>query len=65
MKLKSFKMLSGFQHKKVYKFLSLNEMRFIFINLQLHLPNKQSICFWENQNLKHVIYFDLDQEQCL
>ena len=28
------------------------------INMQLHLPNKQAIYYWKNQNLQNVLYWD-------
>ena len=38
--------------------LELNEMFPPVINLQLHLPNKQAMYYWENQNLENGVYWD-------
>ena len=36
----------------------LNDIYSLVINLQLHLPNKQTVYYWENQNLQNVLYWD-------
>ena len=42
---------------RIFQF-ELNEMSHPVINLQLHLPNKQAVYYWENQNLQKVLYWD-------
>ncbi|XP_050233165.1 uncharacterized protein LOC126681661 [Mercurialis annua] len=38
---------------RIYEF-ELNQMHPAVINLQLHLPNKQSVAFWKGQDLRYV-----------
>lgn len=42
---------------RIYEF-NLNEMNPPVINLQLHLPNKQAVYYWENQNLQEVVLWE-------
>ncbi|GAA0183417.1 hypothetical protein LIER_30830 [Lithospermum erythrorhizon] len=42
---------------RIFEF-NLNEIHPAVINLQLHLPNKQFITYWANQDLRKVIAWD-------
>ncbi|XP_073131918.1 uncharacterized protein [Henckelia pumila] len=42
---------------RIFEF-DLNEISPAVINLPLHLPNKQCVTFWKNQNLKNVLQWD-------
>ena len=42
---------------RIFQF-ELIEMSTPVINMQLHLPNKQTIYYWKNQNLQNVLYWD-------
>ena len=43
---------------RIFEF-ELNEIYPIVINLQLLLPNKQVVSYWENQNLENILYSDV------
>ena len=49
---------------RIYEF-NLNEMYPAVTNLQLHLPNKQSVYYWETQNLEQVILWDHNMKTTL
>lgn len=42
---------------RIFEF-ELNEMYPAVINLQLHLPNKQFVSYWANQDLEDIIHSD-------
>lgn len=42
---------------RIYEF-GLNEINPPVIDLQLHLPNQQSVTYWENQNLQNILLWD-------
>ena len=42
---------------RIFQF-ELIEMSTPVINMQLHLPNKQVIYYWKNQNLQNILYWD-------
>ncbi|KAG5560632.1 hypothetical protein RHGRI_003828 [Rhododendron griersonianum] len=42
---------------RIFEF-ELNEMYPAVINLQLHLPNKQFVSYWANQDLNNIIHSD-------
>ena len=42
---------------RIFEF-ELNEIYPPVINLQLHLSHKQSVTFWENQNLQQILQWD-------
>ena len=42
---------------RIFEF-NLNEIYSPIINLQLHLSNKQLVCYWETHNLQQVILWD-------
>uniref|UniRef100_A0A1S4BAU6 Helitron helicase-like domain-containing protein n=1 Tax=Nicotiana tabacum TaxID=4097 RepID=A0A1S4BAU6_TOBAC len=42
---------------RIYEF-NLSEMQPPVINLQLHLPDRQTVCYWSKQNLQNVIAWE-------
>ncbi|XP_027166288.1 uncharacterized protein LOC113766278 [Coffea eugenioides] len=42
---------------RIFEF-NLNEMSPAVINLQVHLPGKQCVTYWKNQNLKNLLQWD-------
>lgn len=42
----------------IWRIFELNEMYPAVINLQLHLPNKQFVSYWANQDLNNIIHSD-------
>ena len=47
---------------RIFQF-ELNEMSPPVIIVQLHLPNKQTVYYWENRNFQNVLYWIMCQEQ--
>ncbi|KAG5570611.1 hypothetical protein H5410_060377 [Solanum commersonii] len=49
---------------RIYEF-NLTEMQPAIINLQLHLPGKQAVCYWKKQNLQSIVESDFVHQTML